>query len=260
MTQGVDRVEAATASIGVVLDRMKTNAAKKFRVVLERVGTVPTWVIARLPFDAKKAWPELERRRVRGTVNGFAFQTSLLFSKERGYCFVAYKKMMEGAGVKAGDKVEVQIEPDPEGNVYAEPKELTAILRQDKDLRRWFNSMTPSTRRWFAMFVDQAKGADTRKQRAERIAETVMQVIEGEEIPPPILRAAFQRQPMAERGWKASTPTQRRNHLLGIFLAQGVQARERRAAYAIEKCLVVARRKSGMVENGKEDRDRFELD
>jgi hypothetical protein len=110
------------------------------------------------------------------------------------------------------------------------------------------------------MFVDQAKGADTRKQRAERIAETVMQVIEGEEIPPPILRAAFLRQPMAERGWKASTPTQRRNHLLGIFLAQGVQARERRAAYAIEKCLVVARRKSGMVENGKEDRDRFELD
>jgi hypothetical protein len=197
---------------------MKTNAAKKFRVVLERVGTVPTWVIARLPFDAKKAWPELERRRVRGTVNGFAFQTSLLFSKERGYCFVVYKKMMEGAGVKAGDKVEVQIEPDPEGNVYAEPKELTAILRQDKDLRRWFDSMTPSTRRWFAMFVDQAKGAHTRKQRAERIAETVMQVIEGEEIPPPILRAAFQRQPMAERGWKASTPTQRRNHLLGIFL------------------------------------------
>jgi hypothetical protein len=69
--------------------------------------------------------------------------------------------------------------------------------------------------------------------------------MEGEEIPPPILRAAFQRQPLAEQGWNASTRAQRRNHLLGIFLAQGVEARERRTAYVLEKCIEVARRKSG---------------
>jgi hypothetical protein len=40
------------------------------------------------------------------------------------------------------------------------------------------------------------------------------------------------------------TPTQRRNHLLGIFYPQTVEGRERRAAKAIEGCLAVARRKS----------------
>ncbi|MGO9437272.1 MAG: YdeI/OmpD-associated family protein [Terracidiphilus sp.] len=223
---------------------MSLKSAKTFRVVLERVESTPPWVIARLPFDPRKTWPEWHSRRVRGTLKGFEFQTSLLSTKGKGYWFVVYKKMLAGAGAKAGDKVEVCIEPDPEGHAYAEPKELTAILRQDKDLRRWFDAMTPSTRRWFAMFVDQAKGAETRKQRAERIAETVMQVMEGEEIPPPILRAAFQRQPLAEQGWNASTRAQRRNHLLGIFLAQGVEARGRRTAYAIEKCIEVARRKA----------------
>lgn len=224
------------------------GTAKTFRVVLEKVESTPPWVIARLPFDPKRAWPEWNNRRVRGTLNGFEFQTSLLKTKGQGYWFVVYKKMLVGAGAKAGEKVEVRIEPDFEALTYREPKELTAVLRQDKDLRRWFDGMTPSTRRWFAMFVDQAKGAQTRRRRAERIAEMVMQVVEGEEIPPPILRAAFQRQPLAEQGWNASTPAQRRNHLLGIFLTQGVEARERRTAYAVQKCMEIVRRKRGLAD------------
>lgn len=227
-------------------DSMSPKSAKTFRAVLERVQSTPPWVIARLPFDPKKAWPEWSNRRVRGTLKGFAFQTSLLSTKGQGYWFVVYKKMLTGAGAKAGDKVEICIEPDPEAHVYSEPKELTAVLRQDKDLRKWFNAMTPSTRRWFAMFVDQAKSTETRKQRAERIAETVMQVVEGEEIPPPILRVAFQRQPLAEQGWHAMTAKQRRNHLLGLCMAQGVEARKKRVDWVLDKCLEVARRKSGI--------------
>ncbi len=229
---------------------MSRGGPKTFRVVLEKVQSTPPWVIARLPFDPKKAWPEWSNRRVRGTLNGFEFRTSLLSTKGQGYWFVVYKKMLTAAGAKAGEKAEVRLEPDLEGNVYAEPKELTAILRQDKDLRKGFDSMTPSTRRWFAMFIDQAKRIETRRERAERIAEMVMQVMEGEEMPPPILRAAFQRQPLAEEGWNASTRAQRRNHLLGIFMTQGVEARERRTAYAIEKCMEVARRKKGIPESG----------
>jgi len=223
---------------------MVQKAAKTFRAVLEKVETNPPWVIARLPFDPKRTWPDWTNRRVRGSLNGFEFHTSLLSTKGQGYWFVVFKKMLAGARAKAGDKVEIRIEPDPEAHVYNEPKELTAILRQDKDLRRWYDSMTPSTRRWFAMWIDQAKRIDTRKKRAERVAEMVMQVIEGEELPPPILRAAFQRQPLAEKGWHASTPSQRRNYLLAIFLSQGVEARQRRVAYVIDKCLGTARRKS----------------
>jgi hypothetical protein len=70
--------------------------------------------------------------------------------------------------------------------------------------------------------------------------------IEGESELPPILHAAFLRQPLAREGWEAMTPVQRRGHLLGIFGYQGVGARERRAAKAVEEALRVARRKSGI--------------
>jgi uncharacterized protein YdeI (YjbR/CyaY-like superfamily) len=97
-------------------------------------------------------------------------------------------------------------------------------------------------RKGVSQFVDQAKGKETRKMRAERVAESLMLAMEGESEVPPILRAAFQRQPLAQVGWNAMTPTQRRNHLLGIFYVQTVNGRERRVAKAMEDAVLTAKR------------------
>jgi hypothetical protein len=223
---------------------MSSKKPKTFRAVLERLGTGPYWIAALVPIDLKKAWPDWNNRRVRGAINGFEFQTSLFPVKERGYMFVVNKKMQKGAKAGPGDTVQIRLEPDTNAHSYVEPKELTAVLRQDKDLRKGFNALTPSARRWFATFVDQTKNADTRKERAERVAETILQTIEGLEFPPPILRAAFQRQPLAEQGWNAMTPIQRRNHLLGLFLVVSVEAQARRTAWTIQHCLRAAQKKN----------------
>jgi uncharacterized protein YdeI (YjbR/CyaY-like superfamily) len=100
--------------------------------------------------------------------------------------------------------------------------------------------MSPSMRREIGKWTDEPKGAEARQKRAEKIAERMLLAMEGEEEPPPILRAAFQRQPRAQAGWNALTPTQRRNHLMGIFYYESVEARERRAAKAIEEALRAA--------------------
>jgi uncharacterized protein YdeI (YjbR/CyaY-like superfamily) len=92
-------------------------------------------------------------------------------------------------------------------------------------------------------FIDQAKGAETRVMRAEKMAESLMLAMEGEQAPPPILRAAFRQQPLAERGWQEMTNSQRRNHLLGIFFVQTVDGRTRRVARAIDECMRVAQRR-----------------
>jgi len=66
--------------------------------------------------------------------------------------------------------------------------------------------------------------------------------LEGEHESPPILRAAFERTPGAAAGWKAMTPLQRRNHLVGIFYVQTVEGRERRAEQAAQAALRVIER------------------
>jgi uncharacterized protein YdeI (YjbR/CyaY-like superfamily) len=92
-------------------------------------------------------------------------------------------------------------------------------------------------RREIGKWADEPKSAESRKKRAAKMAERLMQAMEGELEPPPVLKSIFQRQPRAREAWLALTPAQRRNHLLGIFYYETVEGRERRAAKAIEEAV-----------------------
>lgn len=161
-----------------------------------------------------------------------------------GFTLIVNKQMQAGARARAGDAVQIRLSPDL-GEVEIDmPAEFAKILRSDRALKKFFDGMSPSLRKGFTNLIAQGKTAETRQKRAEAMAEALLMAMEGEIEPPPILRVAFQRQPEAQRGWELLTPTQRRNHLLGIFYVQTVAAREKRAASAIENCLEVARKKA----------------
>jgi uncharacterized protein YdeI (YjbR/CyaY-like superfamily) len=220
---------------------MTETAAKSFTALLEPDGTELRWVIARVPFEIASAWPVRNGRRVRGEIEGFPFRTSLFPDpRGKGQVLLVNKKMQAGAKARAGARVRITLEPDMEERPAAIPEELAAILDGDRKLKKWFEAMSPSMRREIGKWTDEPKGAEARQKRAEKIAERMLLAMEGEEEPPPILRAAFQRQPRAQAGWNALTPTQRRNHLMGIFYYESVEARERRAAKAIEEALRAA--------------------
>jgi uncharacterized protein YdeI (YjbR/CyaY-like superfamily) len=219
---------------------------KTFRVKLEATGTSLHWVIVRVPVDLRKAWPMWKSRRVFGEINGFQFKTALLPGRQgEGFTLLVNKKMQAGAGARAGEVAEIRLTPDLGEVVIDIPVELARILKSDRALKKWFDGMSPSMRKGFTNFIADAKAKETRQKRAEAMAESLMLAMEGEIEPPPILRVAFQKQPEARRGWELMTPTQRKNHLLGIFFSQTVDGRERRAAKAIENCLEVARRQRG---------------
>ncbi len=223
---------------------MKPDLSKSFRAPLEATGTSLRWVIVRVPIDLKKAWPMWKSRRVFGDINGFAFKTALIpAAKGQGHVLIVNKKMQAAAHVRAGERALIKLSPDLGEVVIDLPPEFAKILKSDRDLRKFFDAMSPSMRKGFTNFIADAKSAQTRRKRAEAMAESLMLAMEGEVEPPPILRATFQLQPEARRGWGLMTPTQRRNHLLGIFYAQTVEGRERRAAKAIESCVAVARRR-----------------
>lgn len=220
------------------------KSEKSFRATLEATGTSLRWVIVRVPVDLKKAWPMWKSRRVFGEINGFAFRTALIpGTKGQGHVLIVNRKMQAGARVRAGERALIKLRPDLGEVVVDLPIEFAKILKADRALKKWFDGMSPSMRKGFTNFIGDAKTTETRQKRAEAMAESLMLAMEGEVEPPPILRAAFQRQPEARRGWDLMTPTQRKNHLLGIFYPQTVEGRERRAAKAIESCLAVARRR-----------------
>ena len=215
----------------------------KFTALLEPDGTSLRWVIARVPFDLAKAWPVRKGRRVRGTIEGFAFRTSLFPDPAGdGQVLLVNKRMQAAAGRRAGEKVQITLEPDLEERPVEIPQELSRVMRSEAGLTKWFGQLSPSMRREIGKWVAEPKSPESRQKRATRMAERLLEAMEGEVDPPPVLRAAFQRQPLAGEGWRALTQAQRRSHLLGISYYETADARERRAAKAIADALKAARK------------------
>jgi len=205
------------------------GARKKFRGVLQPDGTALNWVVVKVPFDPAKAWPERDRLKVKGTINGFPFRTSLFGSAKGGHVLLVNKQMQKGGGVCLGGMADVVLEPDLEERVTTTPPELEKLLKRDKALKKWFEGLSYSMRKYMQDEVSTPKSAEARVRRAEQVAERMMLAMEGERELPPILQVAIRRHPGAAEGWKAMTPVQRRGHLLGIFYYQSPEARQKRA-------------------------------
>ena len=229
---------------------MSPSTAKTFNAVLEPLRNGLGWVIARVPFNPIKAWPERRGLRVRGEIfsskiktDGFAFRTSLFAASDgQGHFLLVNKKMQAGAKAAVGEQVRIRLEPDLEERAVETPPELERALKGDRRLPKWFAGLSESMRHEIGKWVNEPKSAESRQKRAEAMAERLLLTLEGEIEPPPILQAAFQRQPLARKGWEAMTPVQRRGHLIGIFGYQSADSRERRAAKAMEEALRVAKR------------------
>lgn len=217
---------------------------KRFRGVLQPDGTMLNWIIVRVPFDPTVAWPQRNRLRVKGTINGFPFRTSLFGSVQGGHVLLVNKQMQKGGAVRLGGMAEVVLEPDLDERVASVPPELEKLLKQDRALKKWFGELSYSARKYMKDAIRAVKTPQARVRRAEQAAERMMLAMEGERELPPILQAAFHRQPRAAEGWKAMTPIQRRSHLLGIFYYQGPEARQKRADKAVADALKAAE-KSG---------------
>jgi len=214
---------------------MTRSTEKAFTAVLEPLQNGLGWVVARVPFDIANTWPVRKGTRVRGEIEGFALKTSLMaYSGGGGHFLLVNRKMQAATGTRVGSKVRIRLEPDLEERAAIVPAELAQAMKGERRLRRWFDGLPTAMRRDVGKWVMEPKSLESRRNRAEQTAEWLMLTMEGEQETPPILVAAFRSEPLAEKGWKAMTAAQRRRHLLGIFHYRGVEARERRAAQAVE--------------------------
>jgi uncharacterized protein YdeI (YjbR/CyaY-like superfamily) len=223
---------------------MPTTKPKTFRAKLELLGKSLPWTVARIPFDPKTTWPQRRGHRVRGTVNGIPFRSTLISAFKGGsLVLIVNKQMQRAAKARLGDQVTIQLEPDLEERPAELPPEFTRILKSEPTLRKWFQqTLSQSDQREIGKFLSQPKSPAARQNRAEQMAERLMLTMEGEIETPPILRIAFQRQPSAAQGWQSMTPTQRRRHLLGIFYYRTPDARQRRAEQAIADAITLIQR------------------
>jgi uncharacterized protein YdeI (YjbR/CyaY-like superfamily) len=142
--------------------------------------------------------------------------------------------MQKGGGVRAGDRADFKLEPDTKERPVVLPIEMEKILKQEKQLRKFYDSFNDSIRRYIANEVASRKSPASRERRAEQVAEQLLETMEAERDLPPLIRNAFAGNPKAYAGWKSMTPLARRQQLLAVFYYRNVESRGRRLQKVIE--------------------------
>jgi len=216
--------------------------AKSFQARLERIDSPLKWVMIRIPFDAAKIWGKRGQLKVKGEINGFAFRTSLFPRRNGGHMMLVNKRMQRGAGAGPGSVAQFRLEPDTEERIITAPVELKRALAEDRSLRRWFDKLNYSMRKYIADWIAEVKSAEARTRRAEQIAERLLATMEAERELPPILQIAFAHNPQAREGWERMSQARRRGHLLGIFYYRNPEARGRRVEKALQDALEFAQK------------------
>jgi uncharacterized protein YdeI (YjbR/CyaY-like superfamily) len=219
------------------------RVAKSFTAALERMPSNLGWVIARIPLDVPKVWGTRGMLKVQGEINGFAFRTSLFPTGKGHHYLLVNKRMQAGANAAPGDTAQFRLEPDTAERKAVVPAELHRALSEDRSLRRWYDKLNYSIRKWIGDWISQPKSPSARVRRSEQIAERLLATMDAERELPPILKAAFARDPRALEGWQRMSSSQRRGHLLGIFYYRTPEARDRRLAKAIGEALAIAERR-----------------
>jgi hypothetical protein len=145
----------------------------KFRATIESSGKTATGI--QVPEEVVASFGAGKRPPVRVTIKGHTYRSTVAVMG--GVFMVGVSaENRAGAGVAAGDEVDVGIELDTEPREVALPADFAAALKGDADARRTFDGLPYSQKKWHVLSIEGAKTTDTRQRR---IAKSVSTLREG---------------------------------------------------------------------------------
>jgi hypothetical protein len=148
-------------------------AKKKLRFAV-RIEGKEAGVVAAItpPVDVYEVFGTRGRVPVRGTINGFPFRSSLM---PMGGCHMmpVNKTLREGAGVDAGDTVEVAMERDEEERTVEAPAELKKAWAKNKAAKANWERLPFTHMKEIAVWISEAKKEETRERRLAKALQVL---------------------------------------------------------------------------------------
>ncbi|MBI1306871.1 MAG: DUF1905 domain-containing protein [Bacteroidetes bacterium] len=99
------------------------------------------------------------------------YQCAFMPKGEGEYYVLINKTNQKKIGVKEGDEVLVNLEPDTSEYGLPMPEELQELLKQDKEGNDFFHQLTPGKQRNLIHIAGQAKSSEVRLKKALVILE-----------------------------------------------------------------------------------------
>lgn len=108
-------------------DIVQLVSSREFEAVLVSPEGTGTWTYLVLPLDTTKELGTASQLRVKGTVDGHPYRSTLLPTGRGGHFLVVKSDIRKAIVKEAGETVKVTIEPDAEPRSVSVPKEPTTM-------------------------------------------------------------------------------------------------------------------------------------
>lgn len=95
------------------------------------------------------------------------------------HILIILKSIREQIGKSFGDKVKITVELDTEPRVIEVPKDVMKELKQHKDAKTFFDTLSYSHKREYVMWINEAKRDETRQNR---IVKTIEMLKKGKKV------------------------------------------------------------------------------
>lgn len=144
-----------------------------FRAILLSNGKTATGV--EVPDDVVASLGSGKRPPVLVTINGHSYRSTVAVMGGR-YMLGVSADNRQGAGVAAGDEIDVDLELDSAPREVTVPDDLARALKTDAGASRFFGTLSYSQKSWYVIWVESAKKAETRERR---VTEAVSRLSAG---------------------------------------------------------------------------------
>jgi hypothetical protein len=106
---------------------------------------------------------------VTGTINGYSFRSSIFPTGDGAHYMGVNKEVRAGAGIAAGDRVQVMMEEDTAPRTVAVPADLNAALASSASARVLFDKLSYTHRKEYVRWIESARRPETRARRIEQL-------------------------------------------------------------------------------------------
>ncbi len=130
-------------------------------------------IILRLPEDASEKLPSRGLVMVKGMINDVPFKALLEPDGRYGpgqkpsHWFSPDEKLLDDAHTKAGDIIQVSLEPTKDWTNPEVPPDMKKALESDTEIQKLWNDITPIARWDWVRWVRAVKTEETRKKHIE---------------------------------------------------------------------------------------------
>jgi hypothetical protein len=145
-----------------------------FEAALVRPEGTGTWTYVVIPFDSTREFGSRARVRVKGTIDGHPFKSTLLPNGEGKHFLVVKKEIRDVIGKVHGEMVTVKMSLDSSPRSLTIPSDMMKALERDSKAKAMFGAMSFSHRKAYVEWIEQAKKRQTREQRIKKSLQMIL--------------------------------------------------------------------------------------